>query len=132
MDVLNGRGKGFVDIFLKCSTVWWAVSFCSCRSLMSTKADAHCTSPGLRLTDGRPVVPAVGGGVLEVLDEHAGEAEGDVVVLGARQDRREALLVGRREVGAAPQQQLRRLDQAAGRRQVQRAAWLLISRGFFG
>ena len=73
------------------------------------------------LTDGGPVAALGVGGVFEVLDEHAGEAEGDVVVLGARQDRREALLVRRGEVGAAPQQQLRRLDQAARRRQVQRA-----------
>ena len=77
-------------------------------------------------TDGGPVA-ALGGaalGVLEVLDEHAGEAEGDVVVLGARQDRREAPLVRRREVGAAPQQQLRRLHQAARRGQVQRTKLL--------
>ena len=77
------------------------------------------------LTDGRPVAPLGVGAVFEVLDEHAGEAEGDVVVLGARQDRREALLVRGGEVGAAAQQQLRRLDQAAGRRQVQRTALLV-------
>ena len=84
------------------------------------------SSPVLCLTDGGAVVAAaaLGGGVLEVLDEHAGEAEGDVVVLGAGQDRREALLVGRREVGAAPQQQLRRLHQAARRGQVQRTKLL--------
>ena len=79
------------------------------------------------LTDGRPVAP-LGGvvlAVLEVLDEHAGEAEGDVVVPGARQDRREALLVGGGEVGAAPQQQLRRLHKAARRSQVQRTNLLM-------
>ena len=81
------------------------------------------------LTDGGPVAALGVGGVLEVFDEHAGQAEGDVVVLGARQDRREALLVRRREVCAAPQQQLRRLHQAARRRQVQRTNLLIGVRG---
>ncbi len=72
------------------------------------KKQLHCTEGS-----GDPV-RLVAAAVLEVLDEHVGHAVGHVVVLGAGQDRRVAFGVRRGDVGAALQEQVGRLDEAAG------------------